>query len=233
MIINTRWQTEVAAGYIRGDFDRADDLETYTGNWQIIHRPSVRNRFTLGYGYNQTNYREDTPDYRLHSLSSGWTHHLNPHTSLTLSGGVTRLERRDQASHDHSTYALGLQRQLQRGSLSLSGSRGIDERQFSGGDEGDLVRYRQVNAAGRYQLTARLHADLTLSRRDNDYVDRPLEYRERIHEAGFGLNYRLGQNYTIATRYRFRELDTDENLGDYQVHRWFVELSGTYPLMQW
>lgn len=230
---NPRWQTEVAAGYIRGDFDQADDLVSHTGNWELRYRPSVRNQFFLGYGFNQTDYRGDTPDYQLHSLNSGWTHYFNPQTNLTLSAGVTRLERRGQTSRDHSTFALDLKRQLRRGSVSLSGRGGIDERQFAGGDEGDLVRYRQAAAVGRYQLTKRLGADLTISRRDNDYLDRPLDPRERTYEAGCGLSYRLSQNHTIATRYRYRELDSSANFGNYQVHRWFVELSGTYPLRQW
>ncbi len=230
--LSKRWATEVGYGYIRGDFDQGDDLETHAADLRMIYQHSHQSQFSVSYGYNQTDYRGETPDYRLHSANGNWTRHLDPHTTMAVTVGGTRVKRANREDSDFLAGSAELTREFQRGSISLGGSAGVEEMQFTGGDEGDLSRFRQVRISGNRQLLERLRGDVRLSWRQNDFIDRPVANRERIYDAGCGLAYILGQGYELSTRYRFRELDVRDGDG-YEDHRVYLELSFVRDFFKW
>jgi len=229
---NRQWSAEAGYGYIKGDFDRGDDLETHDLSLGLNYQATSRDQLSLGYGFNDTAYQGLTPDYRLHSFSSGWDRRFSPHANLVARVGLVKVDRASGADGSFFSFALDLNRQLQRGSLSIGGRGGIDELQFAGGDEGDLSRYQQVQAAGRYQLRQGLAGELDLSLRRNEFIDRPGPNREWIYQAGCGLSYDLSRNYRLATRYRYKELDA-EGGDDYRDHRLLLELRMVHDLMKW
>ena len=232
--LNEQWRTEAGYGYIRGDFDREDDLETHAADLRLVYQHSHRDQFFAGYGFNETTYKGITPDYRLHSLTGGWSRQFDPHTTLSTSAGVTRVKRDNRSDSDYLALAAELTRQFLWGAISLAGAAGIDERQFNGGDEEDLARYRQVRLSGNRQLRERLRGDLAFSWRENDFIDRVANDRERIYEAHGGLAYALGRDYEISTRYRYKELDVrDSNDDGYQDHRLMLEFRVIRDLFKW
>jgi len=231
--LNQQWRTEVGYNYIRGEFDLADDLETHAGNLRMIYQANPLNQFSVGYNVNQTSYQGPTEDYRLHNIIGGWTRNLDPQTTFTATVGQAMLDRKNESTRNIFTYSVELRRKLQQGSISIRGKGGIDEMQFSGGDQEGLSRYRQLGISGSYQLDARLLADLALSWRDNDFIDNPAAGREKIYQASCGLSYGLTSWCQVATRYLFKELDVDDTSGGYQDHRLTLELKGTYDMLKW
>jgi hypothetical protein len=230
--LSQKWRSEVGYGYVRGDFDREDDLESHLADLRFLYQATHRDRFSLSYGFNRTTYRGPTGDYRLHNLVGGWMRHFDIHTTLTTSAGFTRTERQRHDDHNYLSMAAELNREFRRGALALSGRTGVDEMQFTGGDAGDLSRFRQVRLSGNRQLLERLRADLGLSWRQNDFIDRPDLGRERIYEAFCGLAYALGRGYEVSTRYRYKELDVRNGNG-YEDHRLFLELRVVRDLFKW
>lgn len=231
----SQWLLRAGYGYIRGEFDQADDLTTHTADLRAQYRLSPTQNLFVAYGLNHSTYQGVSPDYRIHRFTGGWNMLWDQRTTLTAELGLVALDRQQHDNSQDITFALTIDRRWQRGYLSLSGRGGVDQMQFSGGDEDDLSRYRQLQLNGRYRLAERLGADLGFSVRENDFAALAGGAgKERIYQFNSGLAWAFSRHYEAALRYLYKELHVAEpGTGSYRDHRVFLELRAAWDLWKW
>jgi len=231
---NTMWGVEAFYNFIKGDFDTSDDLETHHPAIRLNYRHNPQRTIYIRYDYRDTDYsgNQQKEDYKIHDLSLGVAHEINPQTSLSLFAGASRVER--SISKDKDGYNLGfvLAKKMQNGALRIQGAGGFEPSDFSGTDDGPS-QFWSATGSINHQMTEKSIVDVFARVRNDDYFDRTTYHEETEYSGGGGLSYSFARWFTLSLRYKYLHLDADDPLREYTDHRFYVALGAAKELWRW
>ena len=227
--INQQWSVGGEYSFAKGDFDQTDDTTQHSINGRLAYHLS-QHKTVYGFGeYDKTDYDQTGIDYYIAGGRLGYNQQIGQQTAMDIAAGYASTERDDDSSTDAFNYSLSLTRQLEKGSFSLSGDGGFDQRQFDGEDSG-LSKFWSVHSTLNYQLTERLSSGIYALYRNDDYLENIQRAKEDSYEAGGGLNWSFSRWYAAGIRYVYHKVEADVDTFDYDDHRLYLTLSASKEL---
>lgn len=230
---STRWYTSLSYSHTNGNFKEGEDLDTNAASIRLGHNFSPTNAVYGDFSYSKTHYRGPTDDYYILAPTVGWNYSMNPKTTLAAAIGVSFAKRDMSSDEENLTYSLNLEREIERGTISLAGQGGFDQLQFSGAPEDGLSKYWAVSASLNYQLLKALESTVYSGYREDKFIERVADQKEQFFDAGINLTYSFLQWYSFSTDYSYGQLEADNPNDDYQVHRVYFRLSAQKDLFKW
>lgn len=229
--INQQWIAGAGYRFIRGDFDKAEDLTTNSPYLDLFYIFSPFTSILGHYGYSQTEYDGTGADYNSHTLAAGMDHRFSPDLTLEILSGVSML-RLDGSDANALYLHTMLNKRWEKSSWSLSADSGFDEQQFSGVEDRGLSRYWDV---GSKFLHTYMDVDATvgLGYREDEYLERPSDKKEQEFRIDIIFAYSFLQWYQFSIRYLFTARNADAESNSYDDHRVFAGLSAEKDLMKW
>ena len=221
--LSVRWSVVLDYSYDRGLLENTSDTWSHTGGGGLEFHPTLRDTLGLRYTRHDFHYQGPEADYTTHGGNLYWTRALDEHHTLSLSGGATYWENDEGRNTWAASFTADLSREFRHGRVSLTGSGGYDERQFSS-DSAGLSRYWEISLAAQRALSARLSASASARFRRDDFVEQRSR-REEWMEGSFGLSYTLGRHTTAALRYSAHILDSTLPGEDFTDHTVLFTLS--------
>lgn len=232
--INHQWDFEVFYGYIKGDFDVSDDLTTHNPGIRLNYHHTPASNLYGTYVLRDTNYSgNQREDYRIHDVSLGIDHEINPETKVTLSVGATRVDRSIANNENGFNASVNLTKSTKKGSFNITGKSGFDESNFSGEDKG-LSRYWSTRCSFAYQLTEQNNLDVFAGVRDDDYKQSIIGNDEKTYYGGGSLSFAFARWYTVSLGYNYLRFETDDpTRDDYVDHRIYLAFAAAKELWRW
>lgn len=243
--INHQWDTQLDYRFTHGNFDEtedlttsshldeSEDLTTHASDLYLYYKLTPLTKVFGHYGYSQTNYDGLQEDYNFHSGAAGTNHQFSPTLNLDFEGGMSLLQRDAFSDTDAVYLRIALNKTWERSSWSLSADSGLDEQQFSGTNDQGLSRYWAVKSAFNHTLIKDVTGTISLSYRDDTYLERLPEEKEQQLQGDALLAYSFAQWYQIAIRYTYINHDADIDLNQYDDSRIFLQLSAAKDLLKW
>jgi hypothetical protein len=231
---NRHWETSLSYDYIRGDFDRTEDIEQHLAGITIKHHVSPHQMFSGAYQFTDSRYEGPDNDYQLHRGDLGWQRNLNRHSTVATWVGASYADREAASNETAFNYAVDLTREIKNGKISMGGQGGMDELRFNAidGDDG-LSRFWSLRGSIDYQLRQNLSSNTYLSYREDNFLRPDQDAKDRSLVGGLRLSYSFQRWYGLSLGYVYRRLDTDRDVNDYQDHRAYMELSVGKDLARW
>jgi len=233
--INHKWDFEILYSYVKGDFDVSPDLTTHSPGIRLNYRHSPKSILYGNYVLRDTSYSGDQQqDYKIHDVSLGIDHEINPETKLSLSIGASRADRSDANDEDSYNASMNLNRATQRGSFSLTGRAGFEESNFSGQDKG-LSRFWTARCSFGYQLTEYINVNVFAGLRDDDYQQVGIaDDDEQAYYGGGSFSYAFARWYTVSIGYNYIRVESDDpTQDDYVDNRIYLALAAAKELWRW
>jgi opacity protein-like surface antigen len=232
--INHMWGFAAFYSYIKGDFDVSEDLTSHNPGLRVNYRRTPLSTLFGSYALRDTSYtgilRED---YRIHDVSLGIDHEINPATNISLSVGYSRVDMSVSKDEDDFNGSISLTKTTQRGSFNISGEGGLDESNFSGADNG-LSWFSTAWGSIDYLLTETSNVDVFAGVRMEDYLDRTINNDEKAYYGGGGLSYNFARWFTLSLRYNYLQFEAEDPIrDDYVDHRFYVALGAAKELWRW
>lgn len=229
--INRQWQAEAGYTFTEGIFDRYDSRQ-HTTNAKLIYRLTPH-KAIYGFGnFSTTDYSDDRPGYDTVGGRLGYSQQIDQQSDIDLGAGLSSTGRDGDSSTSAFDYSLAYRRQFERGTFSLDGAGGFDDRQFNGENDG-LSKFWSIKPVLRYQLAEKLASSLYALYRDDKYIERTPEQTEKSYEAGGSLDWSFSRWYTAGIRYVYHKLDSNIAGNDYDDHRLYLTLSAAKELWKW
>ena len=230
---NHQWQTQLSYTYTIGNFDNREDLRTHDGSGRLFYSFSPFTRvFVLG-GYMQTDYDDSILDYAVYTTAAGFDRELSAVRSVSFETGVSFIQRDNFADTDALYLKVSLDNAIQRGSWSVYGESGVDQRLYTGADDSFLSRYRLAGARVNYALGRNLTGTTSLEYRRDENIDTPVSDRETRIRANAGLAYTFARWYRLSAGYSYVDLDADQPARSYDNHRLYISLTAGKELLRW
>ncbi len=230
---NPQWSGVADYAYTKGDFDASDDLDQHAANAYLYYNLSPSTKIFGRYGYTEVDYDGPSVDYDIHTATAGLDRALSPTTALFLEGGGSFFVRDAGGDRDSLYFRLSLKEELQRGLFTFSAESGLDEQQFSGVTDQGVSRYWKVKGDLRQQLLKDLQGMLSLSYREDTYLERVIGEDEREFRTDASLSYAFWQYYQATVRYTYVNMDADLAANSYDDNRVFFILSTERDLLKW
>ncbi len=242
--LNHQWDSQFDYRFIKGDFDEGEDLasnthhqsrdlKTHASDLYLYYKLKPLTTVFGRYGYSQTKYDERPNDYYYHLISAGLNHQISPTLNLGLEGGMSLLQMDNLSDHDAVQLRIALIKAWERNSWSLSADSGLDEQQFSGTDDQGLSRFWAVRTTYHHNFIKDLTGLVSLSYRDDTYLERIPESDEQRVQGDAMLTYSFAQWYQIALRYSYINQNADLEFNQYNDHRVLLEFSVIKDLLKW
>jgi uncharacterized protein (PEP-CTERM system associated) len=112
-------------------------------------------------------------------------------------------------------------------------SAGHDEQKFDGSSDDGLSKYWDMKGSMAYNLLKDLSTTLSLKYREDNFIERTIEEKEKYFESGCTLSYAFSQWYKLSIGYTFSQTEADVASNEYEDNRIFVELRATKDLWKW
>jgi len=220
-----KWFGELTYDYIKGLFDRSDDLLEHRAGSRVTMLPTIHDSVSASYSFSTLNYEGTREGYRLHDGMLMWDRRLTPHTGIALNGGASLWDREISSDTWGFRYGLTLRQSLRRFMWSVGGLGGLDEQQFSSTNNGvnGVVRFWSGNANMSYQWMSDLTSRIFCSVRESNFLEQTPEEKEKTYQAGFTTSYAFGPRSSLEMGYTFRQADSTRNEMDYIDHRVFLQ----------
>lgn len=229
---NHQWRSDLSYGFTKGNFDLSNDIKTHDSSLRVNYQMTPANTIFGNYGFTKTNYENNPDDYTVQSGSLGWGHDFSQFTTLQVSGGTSYADREIGANESGATYSFSLNRELQHGSFSFTGDGGFDELHYNGTSDG-ISRFWSLQGALTYQLLEKVSSSINGLFREDNYLERAPEEKEKTYGGGITFSYAFHRWYTLSLNYMYRHLDADIDVNDYDDHRLFLALAVTKELWRW
>jgi hypothetical protein len=227
------------------------DLDEYQFQTRLNYIQSPHLQYFGEYRYQGVDYEDDAQeDYDIHELLVGSDYDFSSHLRLTLSGGVEIGSFENSPTDtDYSLYG-GLEWDVERGTLALIAEKGYSRDNFDGRRSG-LSEFWRTGTSFSYQITENMQSQVSANYYNYDRIQAlelaPEEtlstpefgqtlYTEKSYDAGITLSYTFARWYQLAGGYRYYENESDlqnDIYGNYNEHRFFVELSWGKELFRW
>lgn len=230
---STRWNTVLSYSYTNGNFDEGEDLDTNDASIRLANNFNATNSVYGNFSYSTTHYRGPSEDYYILTPTVGGSYAIDPKTSLTAEIGVSFTKRDISSDEENLTYIISLDRQIDRGSISLAGQGGFDQLQFNGTPEDGLSKYWAISATLSYQLLKELESQIYSGYRQDKFIERISDEKEQFFDAGINLTYSFLQWYSFSVDYSYGQLEADNPADDYDVHRVYFRISAAKDLLKW
>jgi len=221
----------------KADFRRKDDFEPrddYTGNFadiRYLYRFTQHTTGSVRYDYITRDFDGETEDYDLHGGSIGLEHAFSPDLSVSLAVGYLIQENEYSDDRTGPTYEASLMKTFARGSFTIGGGSGVDDRILDAPGQG-LTRFWEGNAELEYQLLEPLRGYAGGSYRKN----RDEDNTEWIDWRGnCGLEWAFLRWYSLSLDYTYfdRAYDVvDLGYTSYTVNRVMLMLNAS-RLFRW
>ncbi len=218
-----KWLGELTYGYIKGLFDRSDDLFEHKAESKVTMLPTIHDAVSASYSFSTLNYDgSGREDYRLHDGLLMWDRKLTPHTEIALGSGASLWDREVSGDIWGFRYGLTLQQRLKRFMWSVGGLGGLAEQQFSSTNNG-VVRFWSGKGDISYQWMSYLTSRISCSVRENEFLEQIPEEKEKTYQAGLTTSYALSPRSSAEMGYTFRQADSTLDEMDYIDHRVFLQ----------
>jgi hypothetical protein len=231
--INNMWGLKVFYSYVKGDFDVSDNLTSHNPGLRINYHRTPLSTVFANYVLRDTSYSGTREDYRIHDVSLGIDHEINPETQVSLAFGYSRVDRSISKDEDDFNGSFSLTKATKNGSFNILARGGLDESNFSGADNG-LSRFSMAMGSFDYQLTEKSNVDVFAGARIDDYFERVINNDEKVFYGGGGLSFAFARWFTLALRYNYLKFEADDpTRDDYVDHRFYVALAAAKELWRW
>ncbi|MBC8316838.1 MAG: outer membrane beta-barrel protein, partial [Desulfobulbaceae bacterium] len=232
-----QWLASVFYEYSKADYDDAGEEKVQDTGATLAYDVTLKDRLSASYGYQKTEYdAAGRVDYDEQNVDLSWSHNreFGQHMLLTSTLVADFVDRDIDSDERGLSLSLGLTRTIQRGSLSLSGEMGTDERDADGGWD----KYqRNFSIAGglNYQVLEDLTGNINASfekRYDWDLAGDKSTFDD--YGAGAGLTWSFSRWYQLSVTYSYDRLDAKDSLASsYFEHTVMVQLSAAKDLLKW
>jgi hypothetical protein len=232
-----QWLISGNYAFTKTDYDEAGKQEVQDAGVNLAYDLTLKDQFSLTYDYQNTDYDEDDRiDYNEQNVGLSWDHNqeLGQHLLLTSTLMADYVDRDIDFDERGLSLSLGLTRAIQRGSLSLGGDIGIDERDADDGWD-KYHRNWSFSAGLSYQIIENLLGNLSA-----DYEKRydwNLAGDKSIFDdygAGAGVTWSFSRWYTLSLNYTYDRLESSEPfVSGYHEHTVMMQLSAAKDLFKW
>ncbi len=253
---NSIWNLSVSGNYTRGLYEESDtaitgigtgideDLTQYGASTTLGWSKIMHQVYSLGYSFSATEYDDSTrARSTIHNGTLGWQWAVTEHLSVSLGGGPSYAKTDGQSGDWGFNANAGVQKEIERGSFGLAVTHGFDQQNFDGTDENGLQEFTQLRADFNYQLLENVSLGLFSGYRYED-LDRLTPVlatggttMETINKetltAGTSLSYQFMRWYSLALRYSFTQVDTEEINDSYDEHQVALTLSYKKEFFHW
>jgi hypothetical protein len=243
--LNHQWATQLDYRFIKGDFDDSghsagnnasldeNDLITNSSDLYLYYNITPATKVFGHYEYSQTNFDGFQDDYNVHSMAAGTNHQFSPTLNLGGEGGISLLQRDNFSDTDAMYLRITLNKTWEKSSLSLSADSGLDEQYFSGTNDQGLSRYWAVRSAFIHTFIKDVTGTVSLSYRDDTYLDRVPQEKEQQLQGDALLGYSFARWYQMTLRYTYINHDADLDSNQYDDHHVLLQLSAANDLLKW
>jgi len=223
--------------FTKGDYDDAGKEEVQGTGASLAYDLTLNDQLSATYGYEKTDYdAADRIDYDEQTAEMSWVHNQDFGQHLLL----TSILMADYADRDIDfderglSLSLGLTRAMQRGSLSLGGDLGLDERDADDGWD-KYHRNWSFSAGLSCQIIENLLGNLSA-----DYEKRydwNLAGDKSVFDdygAGAGVTWSFSRWYTLSLNYTYDRLESSDSfVSGYHEHTVMMQLSAAKDLLKW
>lgn len=244
--INEQWRTVAGYAYTKADFQQAeaplvttantDDLVSHNPTLEVDYIPWLHSTVYGLYSFQKFDFQNDLKDdYQINEGRLGWRQAIGPQSNVDLSAGYAKTDWDAGGSVNAFSYEGHFVTTRGQATLSFGAAKGFDARYYEGTSSG-LSEYWLLQAAIKYQHTQNLATDLSVSYREDKFLEEQQDIDEDVIQAAAGLSYKLGQWASLSLRYIFRDRTTAGYIGasrDYDAHRLFLELKTSKELWRW
>jgi hypothetical protein len=219
-----RWGVNIGASYTKGDRDDSDDYDFILGNARLLRRFSKRLNGFVQLGYGNLDYDGNSEDAEGYDLSAGFDYTISKDTFMSVAAGYAWLDRDKSSNESAPSVGVTIKKTLKKGVIYLTGSGGYKE-PTSGAESLGVREYYEAGTSVRYELTKYLSGNVFASYRYDDYLESTPDREDKTTKAGLGLNFQVLKWMSLGLNYRFRTVDSDRDLEEYDENRVFFEIS--------
>jgi hypothetical protein len=204
------------------DYEFQPDLTGNRGRGRYTYRFNPQTSIFAEYIYDVVNYESPGIDYVVHSPSVGITHAFTPTLNARLQVGYFWRNSEEGEYAYGPTLDAGITQRTQRLTLDLAAQGGYSYDFFSSEALGFYQYYRGIGSIS-YQLAQRFSASLSGSVERDDYIDR--NRKDWVWRVGPTLSYQPWRWLTAALGGSYGQLESDQNINDYDEWRAFFRLT--------
>lgn len=188
--IENRYGLSLYTDYTKGDFERSDDFDSYSGNLRLLKRFTRNLDIFLQYAYMQTEYEGVTENYNVHYPAVGFNYIEGENTEITMAFGYG-IRDREFSEDDEGPIITGKIRTAwpyQRGQISFDAYSGYTQDTFASDNLGFYI-YSGADIRAIYRFLRNLSGDVFGTYRYSKYLDTEPNIEEHLPSTGAGLSY--------------------------------------------
>jgi|GEM_PF-532948 len=226
----------------------SDNLEEYDASLTVSYDFNPQHSMYTSYSYYQTDYEAEVRrDSEIHDITLGWEWNISPRLNFSLGGGPTYSKIEGESGSWDPNGNFALRYQLERGSVNVSASGGVDTDNFSGTSERSIREYWQVQTGFTYSIFERVtvtgyatflnedsdEAGAVAVDGDDSYSTPTVTINTRSYGTGVRLTYLLDQDWSATLSYDYTKEDSDILADEYDAHAVTVGLSYQADFFRW
>lgn len=249
-----RWATFLSYSYSKGNFDEAEtseqpqDSETHMPGGGISFQATPHNLLSLNYQYVKSKFQSQdatTPDqegYEVHNANLKWVSQATQNTSFTAFFGPSFIQRQSQDDETRYNYGADLTSNMNKSSVKISGSGGVDDRQFTGNNEdaiSGLSIFWLAETNLSYNLSKNLSTRIFGSIREDTFKLLSIEREETSYKGGAAFSYSFFRWFIFSATGEYYELDTTTRIANesgfdtYNGYRLYFTFSAGREIWHW
>ncbi len=203
-----------------------DDFDSHSSSITYTHKFSSQTSIDTKYGITTEEHDDDTDDdCIIHDISFDISHAFTPHLSMSAGTGYFREVNQGYEDEEGLSYNLGLNKKIERGSLSFRAERGWDQG-YMEVDERDFTRYWSLSSSMDYSLRQHLDAYAGLTYRENDENQ---DADEDIWSGKCGLNWQFNRWYFMDLSYAYHQRQSEDPDDDFTDNRIMFQIGYRQP----
>lgn len=231
---NIRNGIELGYRFTRDEFEREeglpsdDDFDGHEADVRYIHRFGPHTSVYINYGFTVRKFTEvPKEDRRVHDGAVGFEHDFSPHTSLSLEAGYYKPHGYLE-NEGHISYAATLNKNIERGSISLRGESGWDE-DYLEAERREFTRFWSLGGRINYELLENLDSYADISYRKNRYISDISEPDDETYTGTCGLKLEFLRWFSASLNYTYQNCRSDDPDDEYVDNRVMLTLSASRP----